>query len=249
MITETYSPNHVNARKADSHLLLDPSALIGLLERERDALTRENKALRAGLDRLIDSASASADMVLPLIADDVNRCTQELSLAKGQLAMAVTGGHAEETLSGLVRRKEAFERELEIARELLAEASRIAPLLDELRKLSGIPARAVPSDTAPISCAMARAEHFFGIPASGTLPVRKFEGAALAAVRTGLAFNGQPLRETMFARPAPVPAPVVKKVAEPVETLHLRTEPKPAQASSTKPCRFGSSLFGKLLGR
>ncbi len=248
MISETLSPNHVHARKkADSNLLLDPSALIGLLERERDALTRENKALRVGLDRLIESASASSDMVLPMVAEDVTRCTQELSLAKGQLAMAVTGGYPEETLSALSRRKDALERDLEIARELLAEASRIAPLLDELRKHSGIAARPAAVETAPVSCAVARAEQFFGIPASRVLPERKFEGTAFAAVRSGMLAKGQPLRKPTFTPPAAAPAPVVKP-AEPVEHLHLRSEPKPAQPSSTKAGRFGTSLFGKLFG-
>lgn len=245
MTTDTLSPNHVHARKkADANLLLDPSALIGLLERERDALTRENKALRVGLDRLIESASASADMVLPMVAEDVTRCTQELSLAKGQLAMAVTGGYPEETLSALSRRKEVLERDLEIARELLAEASRIAPLLDELRRRSGIPARPV---AAEVTCEVARAEQYFGIPASRVMPERKVEGSAFAAVRSGLLAKGQPLRKPTFTPPVAAPAPVARK-AEPVEPLHLRDEPKPAQPSSTKPCRFGSSLFGKLFG-
>ena len=249
MITETLPPNHVHARKkADANLLLDPSALISLLERERDALTRENKALRVGLDRLIESASASADMVLPMVADDVNRCTHELSVAKGQLAMAMTGGHPEETLTALSRRKDALERELDIARELLAEACRIAPLLDELRKLSGIPVRSVASESAPISCDVTRAEQFFGIPASRVLPERKFDGTAFAAVRSGMLAKGLPLRKPTFTPPAPAPAPVAKP-AEPVEHLHLRAEPKPAQPSSTKPSRFGTSLFGKLFGR
>jgi hypothetical protein len=249
MTTATLSPNHVHVRKKpDSNLLLDPSALIGLLERERDALTRESKALRVGLDRLIESASASADMVLPMVAEDVTRCTQELSLAKGQLAMAVTGGCPEETLSALSRRKEALERDLEIARELLAEASRIAPLLDELRKHSGGSARSFNLEAAPVTCDVARAEQFFGIPASRVMPERKFEGSAFAAVRTGMLAKGQPLRKPTFTPPAAPAAPVAKPV-EPVENVHLRSEPKPAQPSSTKPCRFGTSLFGKLFGR
>lgn len=245
MITATLSPNHVHARKADANVLFDPSALIGLLERERDALTRENKALRVGLDRLIETASASADMVLPLVAEDVNRCTQELSLAKGQLAMAVTGGYPADTLSALVQRKEALERELEIARELLAEAGRIAPLLDELRRLSGIPARPASVDASPASCSVARAEQFFGIPSARTQPVRKFDGSALSAVRTGALNKGAaPLRKSGFTPP---PSPAAKAV-EPAEGLHLRKEPKPAQPSATKPGRFGASLFGKLFG-
>lgn len=249
MTTETLSPNHVHARrKADANLLLDPSALIGLLERELDALTRENKALRVGLDRLIESASASADMVLPMVAEDVTRCTQELSLAKGQLAMAVTGGYPEETLTALVRRKEALERDLEIARELLTEASRIAPLLDELRRHSGLPARPAAADTIPVGCAVARAEQFFGIPASRVMPERKFEGAAFAAARSGMLAKGQPLRKPTFTPPA-APSLSGVKPAEPVEQLHLRSEPKPAQASSTKPAGLGATLFGKLFGR
>ncbi len=245
MITETLKPDRTHARKAEDSVLLDPSALIGLLEREREALTRENRALRVGLDRLIESASASADMMLPMVSEDVARCTQELSLAKGQLAMAVTGGYPEETLSALARRKDALERELQIARELLLEASRIAPLLEELRKLSGLPVRPTPAEAQPVSCAFTRAEQFFGIPAERVLPERKFEGSTLAAIRSGMLPKGAPLRKPA-TQSAAAPVPVTVK---PVETVHLREQPKPAQPSSTRAGGFGSSLFGKLLGR
>ena len=239
MITETYSPPRARETKADSHLLLDPSALIGLLERERDALTRENKALRVGLDRLIETASASADMVLPLVAEDISHCTRELSLAKGRLAMAVTGGHPGDVVAELVRRKDSLEKELDVARELLAEATRIAPLLNELRMLAGFPVKpSTPEVLAAMEMQFAprpvsRPEDILRIPAEGKLPERKLDLKKLGSAQAAM------------SRTPSIPV----KPAEPVESLHLKAPVQPATPSSTKAASFGSSLFGKLFGR
>ena len=184
-------------------------------------------------------------MMLPMITEDVDRCTQELSVAKGQLALALTGACPEETLSALASRKEALDRELEIARELLAEARRVTPLLEELKKLSGLSSRPVAAGCIPDACADTRAGQFFRIPDRWVLPERRFAGSALNVVRAGMPATGTPLSEPVPAPYDPAAAPVARPV-ESGGTLRLREQPKPAQPSATKSDGFGSSLFGKL---
>ncbi len=70
---------------------------------------------------------------------------------------------------------------------------------------------------APVSSAVARAERFFGIPESRTLPENKFGGSALSAIRKETEGKDQKLNPPVSVAPT-------------AETLHLRAEPKPALA-------------------